>query len=103
MGWDERAVRYAEAIHPEPNLDGGARYRLEALREHKREAFRHGAMWQRDQMRPSETVERLARLEYRRATAKTPDVPTWDEALPEARGLMRSQARDIIIFLIGVN
>ena len=103
MNWDERSQDYAEAIHPEPGARRGERYPLDELRAAKRRLFRHGATWQRDQLRSDGVVERLARLEYRRATAKTPDAPTWDEALPEARGLMRSQARDIIIFLIGVN
>lgn len=61
---------------------------------------RRWARWQRDQLRTNEAVERVARLEYRKATTKA-DVPGWDDALPEAREICRARAREVIDALIG--
>lgn len=60
MSWEELAVKTAGQSYPEPEFDVfGNSYSLDALREHKREAFVDGARWQRSKLKSNESVERV--------------------------------------------
>ncbi|TSI12648.1 hypothetical protein [Brevibacterium aurantiacum] len=60
MSWEAEAAKIAGHSYPEPEFDVfGYSYSLDALREHKREAFVDGARWQRSTLKSDESVERV--------------------------------------------